>query len=472
MLVRCLGTLLVLFCWEIWRRVPAWKSALVKGDWPAIEADILKLAQFMAGEFMATCLSWHLDQEETWQLGKDLAQKQGISSQGTRDVRVTLATGRKVIVRTSYALPRRSKRRDYRRFPGHKRNGVNGSYPVLERLGFVNRRSLLYCQEVAQAAILCPSLEVANRMLSSRGIETEGNKIRTTCVQIGKRMLRQRSLLPVSKEDPKRFSGARVVIGIDGGRLRTRKQKQGRRRKATGYHGFHSRWREPKMFVIYTLDGKGRCRKDHLPIHDATLGNADDVFALLEKYIVEAGIVEAKEIIFVADGAHWIWDSVDKLVHKLQIDRRKVTQVIDFYHACEHISVALEAIPDLSDSKRKRLFRDLRSFLAQGRVQVIVEQIRARIPGKITLEDVEKEIRYFERYRYRMRYRYFRRHKIPIGSGAVESAIRRVINLRLKAPGSFWREDTAEVFLYLRSQLVSGRWEQCFSNFHQYAMAA
>ena len=154
------------------------------------------------------------------------------------------------------------------------------------------------------------------------------------------------------------------------------------------------------------------------------LCNADDVFALLEKYIVEAGIVEAKEIIFVADGAHWIWDRVDKLVHKLQIDRRKVTQVIDFYHACEHISAALEAIPDLSDSKRKRLFRDLRSFLAQGRVQVIVEQIRARIPGKITLEDVEKEIRYFERYRYRMRYRYFRRHKIPIGSGAVESAIR------------------------------------------------
>ena len=61
--------------------------------------------------------------------------------------------------------------------------------------------------------------------------------------------------------------------------------------------------------------------------------------------------------------------------------------------------------------------------------------------------DVEKEFRYFDRHRDRMRYRYFRRKEIPIGSGAVESAIRRVINLRLKAPGSFWREDTAEVFL-------------------------
>ncbi len=59
-----------------------------------------------------------------------------------------------------------------------------------------------------------------------------------------------------------------------------------------------------------------------------------------------------------------------------------------------------------------------------------------------------------------------------IGSGAVESAIRRVINLRMKAPGTFWKEDTAEIFLYLRSQMISGRWDQCFSNFFRYQNAA
>jgi len=451
--------------------VPAWKKALDKGDWPAIEADILRLARLMASEIMAACLSWHLDRDETRQQGKELAQKQGISVQGTRNVRVTLATGSKIIVRTTYALPQRSKQRDYRRLPGNRRPGVRGSYPVLERLGFVHRQSLLYCQEVAQAAVLCPSLDIADRLLSSRGIEITGKKICNVCVQIGKRMLRQRSTLSSSEDDRKRFRGARVIIGIDGGRLRTRKQKQGRRRKSTGHHGFHSRWREPKMFVIYTFDGKGRCRRDHLPIHDATLGNADAVFALLEKYMLEAGVVEAKEIVFVADGAHWIWDRIEILSHNLCIDRRKITQVVDFYHACEHISAALEAIPGLSDSKRKRLYRDLRSFLSQGQIQKVMQQIRCRMPGKKSLPDAEKELGYFERYQDHMRYRYFRRRKVPIGSGAIESAIRRVINLRLKAPGTFWREDTAEVFLYLRSQLVSGRWKLCFSNFHRTALA-
>jgi hypothetical protein len=48
---------------------------------------------------------------------------------------------------------------------------------------------------------------------------------------------------------------------------------------------------------------------------------------------------------------------------------------------------------------------------------------------------------------------------MPIGSGAVESAVRRVINLRLKSPCIFWTEETAEeMLLLLRAYYKSGRW--------------
>jgi hypothetical protein len=53
---------------------------------------------------------------------------------------------------------------------------------------------------------------------------------------------------------------------------------------------------------------------------------------------------------------------------------------------------------------------------------------------------------------------------VPCGSGCVESAIRRVINLRLKAPGTFWTPEMAECFLFLRSQLLSGRWDTFIDN--------
>ena len=72
-----------------------------------------------------------------------------------------------------------------------------------------------------------------------------------------------------------------------------------------------------------------------------------------------------------------------------------------------------------------------------------------------------------------MRYPIFKEQGLPtclrathrqVGSGHVESAIRRVINLRIKAPGTFWKKDMGEYFLFLRSQLISGRWSLFLQN--------
>ena len=57
-----------------------------------------------------------------------------------------------------------------------------------------------------------------------------------------------------------------------------------------------------------------------------------------------------------------------------------------------------------------------------------------------------------------MRYKEIKDKKLPIGSGGVESGIRRVINLRLKGPGIFWHEDVVDAMLLLRSYYKAGRW--------------
>ena len=46
---------------------------------------------------------------------------------------------------------------------------------------------------------------------------------------------------------------------------------------------------------------------------------------------------------------------------------------------------------------------------------------------------------------------------LPIGSGAIESGIRRVINMRLKSNGMFWLSDNAESILQLRCHYISKR---------------
>ena len=64
-----------------------------------------------------------------------------------------------------------------------------------------------------------------------------------------------------------------------------------------------------------------------------------------------------------------------------------------------------------------------------------------------------------------MQYSLFKDLNLPTGSGAVESAIRRVINLRLKGAGIFWTAEMAEVMLFLRSQFLCGRWATVLDNF-------
>jgi hypothetical protein len=62
----------------------------------------------------------------------------------------------------------------------------------------------------------------------------------------------------------------------------------------------------------------------------------------------------------------------------------------------------------------------------------------------------------------RFQYASFRAKKIPVGSGAVESAIRRIINLRVKSSGMFWKRENIEIMIFLRSLVLTGKLRNAF----------
>jgi hypothetical protein len=71
---------------------------------------------------------------------------------------------------------------------------------------------------------------------------------------------------------------------------------------------------------------------------------------------------------------------------------------------------------------------------------------------------ITTECHYFVRNQHRIAYPTLKALKLPLGSGAMESAIRRVINLRLKGPCLFWYQENAEKLLMLRAYYQAGRW--------------
>ncbi|MGB9499420.1 MAG: hypothetical protein ACKVE4_06650 [Dissulfuribacterales bacterium] len=57
------------------------------------------------------------------------------------------------------------------------------------------------------------------------------------------------------------------------------------------------------QIVIQTVDQDGIISKERMPIYDATMGDIDAAFDLLETYLYELNISKAGRVIFCCDGA-------------------------------------------------------------------------------------------------------------------------------------------------------------------------
>ena len=98
-----------------------------------------------------------------------------------------------------------------------------------------------------------------------------------------------------------------------------------------------------------------------------------------------------------------------------------------------------------------------RRFLLQGQVEQVIAAVQALCRGRHS-KTIRTPCAYFMKNQSRMASATLRALKPPIGSGAIESPVRRVVNLRLKGPSMFWGRASAEAILLLRSDDKAGRW--------------
>ena len=308
---------------------------------------------------------------------------------------------------------------------------------------------------VVQMALLCPSIAVAQQILAQQGNKIDTKTIRRYCHVLGTAGMQWRG--QVSLSGLEKLQGATMVIGIDGGRLRERRKKRGRKKQGQKRQGFHTDWREPKLFTIYLLDEHGEVKREFDPLHDATMGDHHAMFALLEKYLSALPLETVARVVFCGDGAPWIWSGVDALCERLQLNAAIVHHVLDYTHAKQQIGNLLDLVGKRVRS-RQQLDERWVNFLWHGQIDALKADIEQHCTGRKLSAALKKWRTYFDKNRQRLQFASFKQAHLPRGSGCVESAIRRVINLRLKAPGSFWTLEMAECFLFLRAQLISGRW--------------
>ena len=144
-------------------------------------------------------------------------------------------------------------------------------------------------------------------------------------------------------------------------------------------------------------------------------------------------------------------------------------QVLDCCHAVHHVSLALASL-GLTATERMPLYREHRTLLRNGQWRRVVEDLTSLQNTDKPIKELETEIAYLRRHGEagRLSYVSFRRQGLPCGSGAIESSIRRVINLRLKSNATFWKSENAEQMLQIRSQVVTDRWDAQMLNLAEF----
>ncbi|MDZ7970438.1 MAG: ISLre2 family transposase [Nostoc sp. DedSLP03] len=425
------------------------------------EEEIRNTALNLAGECVAVLLNKLANSQSA--LDTAISQTKSMSNQVMRKhgnyTKHILTVGN---VKVTLSLPYMVER--------HQRSHQKGKYlklgfcPFLKWLGIEEGLTPLVWTTITKYGAIAGSYEAARNILTDWEINISLKRIERITYHFGKiglnlRQSKLKSLEMGNLPTLNVLKDQRVIIAVDGGRTRVRINKKGRRKLKTNRLGFTGEWVEPKLLTIYTVDEHGKkIRTSSLSItNDGTYLGYEEFLKILEMYLVNLGISQAKQVLLVADGAEWIWKHIPPLLKKIKCPITTY-QLLDFYHAASHLQDFADAV-FTTDSERQSWFKKARQLLKQGKSLNLMrnmDEFISTATGERCKILVRERNYILKAYRRRLlNYHLVAAHHLPLGSGAVESLIRQAVNLRMKGNSKFWLQNNAEIMLHLRCQWIA-----------------
>lgn len=189
------------------------------------------------------------------------------------------------------------------------------------------------------------------------------------------------------------------------------------------------------------------------PRYGATMQGVEQAGRQWRRVVIGAGGGRNTELHCVGDGARWIVAQVE------QQFGAQGRYLVDFYHVSEYLAAAGNAIA--TERSRAWLTVQQERLKANQVGAVLAELASWREPAEVT--DAEAPVRKCERYlsdrQAYLNYQGALAAGLPIGSGAIESGHRNVVQARLKISGAWWLMENAEKMLALRVLRANGEWQ-------------
>jgi hypothetical protein len=142
-------------------------------------------------------------------------------------------------------------------------------------------------------------------------------------------------------------------------------------------------------------------------------------------------------------------------------------EIVDFYHACDHLKNGCDAIWGESTPRSQAEFLRLKTLLKEedggaGRIIRTLKHHASRTLGN-RQRRTQAELTYFRNQRARMNYPVYLRQHLPIASGVMEAACKTLVTQRLKRSGMAWTPVGGQAILTFRSLIQSDRWSRAWN---------
>jgi len=231
-------------------------------------------------------------------------------------------------------------------------------------------------------------------------------------------------------------------------------------------------WTEVKTLALGVIE-EPVWEKDEWKVHASELSyfsrwmEAEEFgrAALVETH--HRGLETAAQVVAVTDGAVWEQGFID-------YHREDAARVLDFPHAGEYVAEIGQAVwGEGTEETNAWLNKQLHTLKHKGPTDVLSE-LRSLTQNHPEHTRLSKAFAYLEKREAQMQYPLYLEQGWPIGSGAVESANKLVVEARLKGAGMHWAPAHVNPMLALRNAMCSGRWAEARSRIlaqqHQHAL--
>ena len=238
-----------------------------------------------------------------------------------------------------------------------------------------------------------------------------------------------------------------VYIQTDGAALNTRAKNEA-----------GSTWRENKLGEVFSskdihfwTDKKGRrqhqiTKKEYVSF----IGAVSDFKKHLLACALRGGYGRFKKAVILSDGATWIRNMAEEIFPDAQ-------QILDFYHLCENVNTYAKQMFNMDESKYKPWAKNICDCLRASQYQHVLYELETLKNKKLKGCTVNL-YGYISNNIKNIDYATYEKNGYFIGSGAIESGNKIILQDRLKRAGMRWNTATAQAMLTLRTKAESNRW--------------